>query len=536
MDAALVKKTQESLGRVIKKPQLSEKYLRKPPFRFLHDIFTEVIKASGFMKGLYSEAELQSDTIQERVAKMAFLQKAIDVVVLVSGEPLSVKPARVVAGQEAEKTNELLQAIALCCLNKRSSEDAVRRVLSGDQPQEREEQGEEPRGAEVKSKRTKAEDGHKSGEAERRPKERAEEKERREKREERGKERERREEKGEEREKKEKREKSKEKTRSTDRERDRKEEKERERRRREKDQDRTRSKPREEAPPTQVKSEEPQNIGPEEPPPAESSVRIPRPSSAKGQRRRARAGQDGSDSEGDAEVKAPESEAAASTRMLRPSSARAAPPRGKKQGSHAEADRSSSAKMSSLILDGKKTAEEENDEDEQFLVQEAQAAAPDAHSDLAEAGDDSHGGLVKKILETKKYYEVSPSAKPQTSASVQRKEQDLVQREMERLRSSVQTICRSVLPLGKIMDYLQEDMDAMSAELQHWRHENQEHAQALQEEQRLTEGALLPLKTELLELDSLIQEQQAQNAALRCSICKNEERLHKMVTGLQHRA
>lgn len=57
-------------------------------------------------------------------------------------------------------------------------------------------------------------------------------------------------------------------------------------------------------------------------------------------------------------------------------------------------------------------------------------------------------------------------------------------REIDRLRSSIQTVCRSTLPLGKIMDYIQEDMDAMHAELNTWRRENKEHVQALLEEQR----------------------------------------------------
>ena len=55
---------------------------------------------------------------QDKDAKISFLQKAIDVVVMVSGEPLSAKPVRIVAGHEPERTNELLQRIGKCCLSK----------------------------------------------------------------------------------------------------------------------------------------------------------------------------------------------------------------------------------------------------------------------------------------------------------------------------------------------------------------------------------------------------------------------------------
>lgn len=63
-------------------------------------------------------------------------------------------------------------------------------------------------------------------------------------------------------------------------------------------------------------------------------------------------------------------------------------------------------------------------------------------------------------------------------------------KEIEKLRVSIQTLCKSALPLGKIMDYIQEDVDAMQNELQLWHSENRQHAEALSKEQRwgLQEG------------------------------------------------
>lgn len=42
-----IKRTQDSLGKIIKKPVLTDKLLRKPPFKFLHDIINAVRVAAA---------------------------------------------------------------------------------------------------------------------------------------------------------------------------------------------------------------------------------------------------------------------------------------------------------------------------------------------------------------------------------------------------------------------------------------------------------------------------------------------------------
>ncbi|XP_012340195.1 TRAF3-interacting protein 1 [Apis florea] len=120
-----IKKTQDLLGKYFKKPPLTEKLLKKPPFRFLHDIVSAIISETGFLNGLYSEEELNSENIKNKEAKLAYLTKLIDVVKLVTGINLSVRASKIISGQEPTKTNELLQAIGKALDKKISSVEAI---------------------------------------------------------------------------------------------------------------------------------------------------------------------------------------------------------------------------------------------------------------------------------------------------------------------------------------------------------------------------------------------------------------------------
>lgn len=55
---------------------------------------------------------------------------------------------------------------------------------------------------------------------------------------------------------------------------------------------------------------------------------------------------------------------------------------------------------------------------------------------------------------------------------------------MEGLRDSIQKLTRSINPLGKLMDFLQEDIDSMQRELQMWRESYQETLIELNKEKR----------------------------------------------------
>ncbi|XP_076637275.1 intraflagellar transport 54 [Colletes latitarsis] len=121
----VIQKTQDVLGKYFKKPPLTEKLLKKPPFRFLHDIISAIIKETGFLDGLFTEEELNSENIKNKEAKLAYLTKLIDVVKLTTNANLTVRASKIISGQEPTKTNELLQAIGKALDKKINSTEAI---------------------------------------------------------------------------------------------------------------------------------------------------------------------------------------------------------------------------------------------------------------------------------------------------------------------------------------------------------------------------------------------------------------------------
>ena len=93
------------------KPKMTQKLLLKPPFRYLHDIFVATIGATGFGAGIYDEAEMDTKANHEKDTKVNILAKMITLTEMVVGEKIDVKPSKIVAGLEPDRTNYFLQRL-----------------------------------------------------------------------------------------------------------------------------------------------------------------------------------------------------------------------------------------------------------------------------------------------------------------------------------------------------------------------------------------------------------------------------------------
>ena len=97
---------------MFQRPKLRSRLLSKPPFRFLHDIISAIMKSTDFPSNLlFTEEELQSSTFKnDKEAKIAFLDKMIAIVNASRELPVEVESRHIVAGVEAVSTLNLLVA------------------------------------------------------------------------------------------------------------------------------------------------------------------------------------------------------------------------------------------------------------------------------------------------------------------------------------------------------------------------------------------------------------------------------------------
>jgi len=428
--------TQQTLGELIKRPKLTSALLQKPPFRFLHDIVSEVTKVTGFASGLYMEDELNSGKIKDKDSKIAYLTKILKCVELSLGISIPIRVGKVVAGLEAENTNMFLVYLHQAATTVPDSSVAVSQVLA---------ESEAAAGAD----------------------------------------------------------------------------------------DAPAAAPSRGAPPPLPPASEAPFMEPAQPPAPEPAA----PEQGLQQM-----------SSGPVKPREPEADAGEEPKRVRPKSARRPPPKiasneikvDKRPG----AQEAAPSMAAGVILEG-----DANEEESTIEMVDNTGEAVDTRSMLSDASGQQHGRLVKNLMEAKEEMD----AKGEEKASAAKEDDEAKgggiilgkkskagaagaggklpsKTEVTSLRASIQTLCQSSNPLGRCLEYVQEDLEAMGKELESWRAQRHRRAGELADEEATTAAALVGLKSELEQVEEKIKEKQAQIRFTKGAILRNDAQVERLLS------
>lgn len=95
----------------------------------MHDIVMEVIRATGFAKGLHNEMKSDSVYVTSREQKIEFLEKIITLVGTQLNTFVEANPTEIVSGLEPLATNAFLQLLAVAAKHMPDSTTALKTVL-----------------------------------------------------------------------------------------------------------------------------------------------------------------------------------------------------------------------------------------------------------------------------------------------------------------------------------------------------------------------------------------------------------------------
>lgn len=437
--------TKETLGKLIQKPKMAEKLLNKPPFRYLHDICTCLIRATGFPKGAFNDDEMDHKNIKDTKSKLKFLTKLINIVAIARNNPglnSQVNPKKIAAGLEPENTNILLQELARAAASGVSVQACIKQMGSGSRS----------------GSRANSRSGSRAGS-------------------------------------------------------------------------------RANTPPVNV---EPEPAAPEQEEEAQGrraptkAVDMPKIDVSKAKEEEKVFGADNAGMGGGD---------LGETKLKKTKTARRAPPKLKQTHIVEEQQKAAAptgeggALTSGVILDGQ---EEEEDEDEEpEAMAEAEPLFGFNEAEVAGAEDGEHGKLMLDILAAQKQGEEEKKEEEAkgpfnfkrlaSSRKVQQAGHGFSKKNVQALRAQIQKICQSVNPLGKCIDFVYEDMDSMSKELQMWRRQYQSNVEKYEEEKVATVKLLEPLQTQLNKVEADILDQMKKTHALKGDILRNDATIQNLL-------
>uniref|UniRef100_A0A7S3ZCY3 TRAF3-interacting protein 1 N-terminal domain-containing protein n=1 Tax=Lotharella globosa TaxID=91324 RepID=A0A7S3ZCY3_9EUKA len=132
---AAVALSRELLSPLIKRPSLNDKFLSRPPVRYIHDVLINIVKETGLFIGLFSDEELDPKEFKgaDKRKKSMVIKKLLRCASAAVGQNLPIKLKDIFQGIEADKTNMLFHAIAKAAVANVAS-DVIKARLQGRAP------------------------------------------------------------------------------------------------------------------------------------------------------------------------------------------------------------------------------------------------------------------------------------------------------------------------------------------------------------------------------------------------------------------
>jgi len=190
----------------------------------------------------------------------------------------------------------------------------------------------------------------------------------------------------------------------------------------------------------------------------------------------------------------------------------------------------------------------EEDEDMIVMVDNQIDGPPEQAGALMDPKGEGHGKLVRNILDAKAEMEVPGDEEGGGVGGDEEGESGIIlgkkgakagnqvklpsKNEINTLRTTIQTLCQASNPLGRCLEYVQEDLESMGRELETWRQLRRRRSSELAEEEAATGASLVSLQAELAKMDELIKEKQGHIRHAKAQIIRNDATIEQLLANV----
>jgi TRAF3-interacting protein 1 len=143
-----------------------------------------------------------------------------------------------------------------------------------------------------------------------------------------------------------------------------------------------------------------------------------------------------------------------------------------------------------------------------------------------EPAPEQHQGIV---ITKKRRSSVETNTRPAAAAPKPSKQSE---NDVAHLREEIQTLCQSTNPLGKCIEFIQEDLENMEKEYSMWKSDSQKYSMKLDAQADNTESSLVPLQQELADEVEKVANLTSQINRIKASIMHNDATIHNLLRGV----